>query len=288
MSPTTLLAAASAAPSESLGESVLQLVAALAERTGVDLAGQRPAMLARRAAQRIGASGARTLAEYLERLRDDDAEAWRLLEHLTIKVSRLFRNPGTFAFLGEHVLPELRRRAAGRALHAWSAGCACGEEAYGLAMLLAASPGAWSVLGTDLDGSALARARAGTYPAPEELRFAAAIARRHLEPRPDGTVAVRGELARHVRFEAHDLASGAPSPGACFDLVACRNVLIYYLRDRQARFLSTLLSSLRPGGYLVLGEAEWPPPEAERCLEVVDRGHRIFRRAPDAARGSVT
>jgi chemotaxis methyl-accepting protein methylase len=278
--------ATDAAAAEPSPERVRLLVALLADRTGVDLCGQRPSMLARRAARRIGASGARTHTEYLTLLRDDAAEPWRLLEHLTIKVSRLFRDPDTFAFLGERVLPELRRQAAGGALRAWSAGCACGEEAWGLAMLCAASAGPWSVLGTDVDRSALARARAGIYPAAEDRHPLSQLAREHLEDRGDGTVAIRRELARRVRFEARDLAAGAPPSRGRFDLVACRNVLIYYLRDRQARLLSALLSSLAPGGCLVLGAAEWPLPEHERQLEIVDRGHRIFRLAPDAARGS--
>ncbi len=264
-----------------------ELLAALALRTGVDLAGQRPAMLARRAAYRIAASGARTPADYLELLlRGDDAEPWRLLDRLTIKVSRLFRNPETFATIGDHVLPELRRRLGTRPLRVWSAGCARGEEAYGLAMLCAESGGAWSVLGTDVDRVAVERARAGTYPRAEAGHVPDAIAARHLTSRGDSAVAVRPELARHVRFAAHDLASGIPPAESAFHLVACRNVLIYYVAARQAEILWTLVASLAPGGALVLGETEWPTASVERRLRVLDRAHRIFELAAGAAEGS--
>jgi len=271
-SPSGAKLAASDLSARDLGE----LLAALALRTGVDLAGQRPAMLARRAAHRIGASGARTPADYLELLRADDAEPWRLLDRLTIKVSRLFRNPETFAAIGERFLPELRRRRGARPLRVWSAGCARGEEAYGLAMLCAETPGGWSVLGTDVDRAAVEHARAGTYPRAEAGQVPPAIAARHLSTRGDSAVAVRPELARHVRFAAHDLASGVPPVASGFDLVACRNVLIYYVAARQAEILRTVLAALAPGGVLVLGETEWPTATVERRLRVLDRAHRIF------------
>jgi chemotaxis methyl-accepting protein methylase len=284
MSAAAVHASTSFAPVELTAAELGALLAAVADRTGVSLAGCRPAMLARRAGQRLGASGARSAAQYLDVLRGDDAEAWRLLERLTIKVSQVFRNPGTFAFLRGHVLPELRRRASGRPLRGWSAGCACGEEAYGLSMLCAEAGGPWSVLGTDIDASALARARAGVYAHGHVGQVPAELARAHLAPHGAGAVVVRRELARHVTFAAHDLASGAPpARSGTFDLVACRNVLIYYLQDRQAQILSALVSALAPGGYLVLGEAEWPVASVERRLEVVDRAHRVFRTRGRAA-----
>jgi chemotaxis methyl-accepting protein methylase len=264
-----------------LSESELgELVGLVALRTGVDLGGQRPAMLARRAADRIGACGMRSASQYLGLLRSDAAEPWRLLERLTIKVSRLFRNPATFEAIAEHVLPELRRSRGARPLRAWSAGCAHGEEAYGLAMLCDASGPGWSVLGTDVDRSALARARAATYPAALAADVPAELAARHLARRADGAVAIRPGLARRVRFEVHDLSAASPPSGdPRFDLVACRNVLIYYVAERQARILASLVRSLAPGGYLVLGEAEWPTPAVAARLEIVDRACRIFKLA---------
>jgi chemotaxis methyl-accepting protein methylase len=253
-----------------------ELVRLVALRTGVDLGGLRPAMLARRAAHQIAASGAASAAEYLDLLRSDAAEPARLLERLTIKVSRLFRNPATYEAIAARVLPELRRSGEGRPLRVWSAGCARGEEAWGLAMLCAASGAGWSVLGTDVDRAALARARAATYAAADAAEVPAPLAARHLVPRPGGAVGVHPDLSRHVRFEPHDLAAPPPRGGP-FDLVACRNVLIYYLAERQGRILASLLASLAPGGFLVLGEAEWPLPAALERLAVVDRGCRIFR-----------
>ncbi|HET8541849.1 MAG TPA: protein-glutamate O-methyltransferase CheR [Anaeromyxobacter sp.] len=280
------LAAQRQAPPEPTGEELGELLGVVAERTGVDLRAQRAPMLARRAAMRLSAAGAGSTSEYLARLRDDLAEPWRLLERLTIKVSRLFRDPGAFAILRERAIPELRRRRGAAELRAWSAGCAHGEEAYGLAILLAGSGGPWSVLATDVDRSALTRARAGRYAREEAAHVPAELAAEHLLPSGD-EVRVVPALARNVRFAAHDLASPAPPPGGgAFDLVACRNVLIYFLPDRQAAVLSRVVDRIAPRGWLLLGETEWPPRAVARQLEVIDRTHRLFRVRPADGRAS--
>lgn len=273
------------APAEPTGDELGEILSVVAERTGVDLRAQRRPMLARRAALHVSSVGAPSTAAYLARLRDDLAEPWRLVERLTIKVSRLFRDPRAFAILRERVLPELRRARGAAPLRAWSAGCANGQEAYGLAMLLADSGGPWSVLGTDVDRSALTRARAGRYPLADAADVPPDLAATHLAPAGAGALAVRPAIARGVRFAAHDLTSGEPPPGGGrFDLVACRNVLIYFLPASQAAALSRVVDRIAPGGWLLLGEAEWPAPEVERRLETVDRGHRIFRVRPGGGR----
>ena len=276
----------SAVPFELSSPFLAALLSAVARRTGVDLAGQRPAMLARRAVHRIGASPARSPEAYLELLHADPDEPWYLLERLTIKVSRLFRNPATFDALRARGIPELRRARGGRELRAWSAGCAFGQEAWALAMLCGEAGGPFSVLGTDVDRAALSRARTATFGAEDARDVPPELAARHLEGH-GGTIGIRPALARNVRFEAHDLGSAAPPAGGPFDLVACRNVLIYYLPERQTRMLETLALALAPGGLLVLGEAEWPGRELAGRLEIVDRVHRIFRLAGGAPAGSV-
>jgi two-component system CheB/CheR fusion protein len=272
-----------ASPAEPSGQELDELLGVVAERTGVDLRGQRPPMLARRAAVRLSATRAPTTEEYLALLRDDLAEPWALLERLTIKVSRLFRDPEAFEVLRARAVPELRRARGGAPLRAWSAGCAHGQEAYGLAMLLAESGGPWSVLATDVDRSALTCARAARSPRAQATDVPADLAARWLA-RCGDDVRVAPALADGVRFAAHDLASPAPPPGAAgrFDLVACRNVLMYFLAASQAAVLSRVVDRIAPGGWLLLGEAEWPPPSVERRLEVVERRHRLFRvRAAD-------
>lgn len=281
--PMPLLASAAAPrppPADPTVDELHALLDVVAERTGVDLRTQRRAMLARRASLHLSAAGAPSTAAYLARLRDDLAEPWRLLERLTIKVSRLFRDPGAFATIRARAVPELRARRRAAPIRAWSAGCARGEEAWTLAMLLAESGGPWSVLATDVDRSSLTAAQGARYPAGEAVDVPADLAARHLVVRAGG-VTISPALARGVRFAAHDLASAAPAPaGEVFDLVACRNVLIYFLPDVQRRVLSRIVDRIAPGGWLLLGEAEWPPPAVERRLSLVDRHQRLFRVRP--------
>ncbi len=222
-----------------------------------------------------------TWGQYLARLRRDKSEIEALIGHLTIKVSRFCRDAYVFAKLAELVLPERARCRRGAALSLWSAGCGWGEEAYSLALLLRRAGLAGSVLGTDVHEGALAVARAGLYrpaalaelPAEQVAEYFALQAGRHgpsylLEP------AVR-EL---VRFQAHDLTAAGP-PGRDFDLVLCRNVLIYFDLPTQQRVESLLAASLAPGGFLCLGEAEWLGEPPLSAFAVADRQARLFRKA---------
>lgn len=261
-----------------------QILAVVSERTGADFRGQRRPMLERRVVNHLVRSCAASPEAYLATLREDGAAAWALLERLTIKVSRFFRNPPVFAALRERVVPALREERGGAPIRAWSAGCARGQEAYSLAMLLAEARGPWSVLATDVDPAALAAARAGNFAAADTADVPADLAARHLAPLPGGRLAVAAGVASGVRFGAHDVSSERGLPAGPFDLVCCRNVLIYFVPEAQARILAGLLARLVPGGILCLGEAEWPAERFAREVEIVDRTLRIFRTPADAGR----
>lgn len=272
----------SSAPREPALDAIVELVRS---RRGTDFGAYRPDTVRRRVMNRALSAGAGSLEEYLARLRSDPAEVGHLLERLTIKVSRFFRNP-------EHV-PAVRAALAARAataterpLRVWSAGCARGEEAYTLAMLVAELdpvPRPGQVIGTDLDPAALRAAAAARYPREAVADVPPDLAGRHLEEAGDGggLVRVREPLGQRVTLRLHDLTrAGVPPAGGGFDLVACRNTLIYFGREVHARVERLLLRALAPGGLLWLGEAEWPSPEAAAGLEVVDRRARLFRARP--------
>src|SRR5690606_3832764 len=155
-------------------------------RTGCDFSRYRRATMHRRIRNRMIALGIASLPEYLARIEDAEDEALPLLERLTIKVSRFYRNRATFALLRTHVLPHLARDRGGAPLRMWSAGCGCGEEAYSLAMLLeeAALPG--FVVASDIDPAALGAARAAAYPAEALAELPPELRERFLRARPDG------------------------------------------------------------------------------------------------------
>ncbi len=202
-------------------------------------------------------------AAYLSRAAGDDAAAGRELEALSellrVGETRFFRHRAHVAALEGRVLPERARAAqlAGRKLRAWSAGCASGEEAWTLAMLLdaAAPPCGFEVLATDLSDDALDEARAGRYsearvgdvPAELRARYFSTDGDRKLQCVTDG-------LRAHVTFQKHNLLQ--PRYPAGFDLILCRNVLIYFDALRRADVIERLAQSLHDGGYLFVGYSE--------------------------------
>lgn len=265
------------------------ILALLRERTGCDFSRYRAATVYRRIRNRMIALGIASLPEYLVRLESRQDEALPLLERLTIKVSRFYRNRATFDLLRAHVLPGLARARGGEPVRVWSAGCGCGEEAYTLAMLLEEAGAPGFVCASDLDPGALAAARAGLYPAEALAELPDELCRRFVEPTDAGGLAryrVRDAARARVRLVQHDLTSPAPAPGTGrFDLVCCRNVLIYLQRDQQERTLRALCGSIEPGGFLCLGEAEWPRVLAPAAVVPLGRKTHLFRVRRRSAEG---
>jgi len=237
----------------------------------------------RRIAVRMRARGAATYAQYGDLLDSDSSEYERLMDTLTVNVTRFFRNPNTFAVAAERVIPELWRRVP--RIRVWSAGSASGEEAYSLAALFheharsigaLGSLGRVSVLGSDIDrGSLDAANRAAYLPAsftdtpPEILE--------RLFPRAGDRRTVIPAVRAITRFERRDILREPPAP-ATFDLVACRNVVIYLDRDTQEALVDSLFDSLRPGGYLMMGHVETIFGRARRHLVPVDLRERIYHK----------
>lgn len=259
---------------ERVVEAILDL---LYRRVGTDFARYRPDLIRRRIRNRMISAGAATLDAYLALLAGSDEETARLVERVTIKVSRFYRNAAAFDRLRTAILPQLAERRQGAPLRIWSAGCASGEEAYSLAMLLDAASLPGTVHATDLDGSALDVARRGLYPEASLRELPEAFRRRYLVPQADGIWSVDDLLRSRVRFGRHDLTSLQDPPGATrFDLVSCRNVLIYLQRDLQEQVFDRLQGALADGGCLFLGEAESLPPRLAEHFDTGARSHRLF------------
>jgi chemotaxis protein methyltransferase CheR len=252
---------------------------------GFGCANYKERCLRRRIAVRMRAKGVHTYEDYARVLDGDALEYERLLDTLTINVTRLFRNREVFAAIAARVVPELWTWTAPQ-LRLWSAGCSSGEEAYSLAVLVhqhAVARGEprglarVDILGTDVHGPSLAAAAEGAYP---ELAFAevpADVRAAYFSAGPPPRRVSR-ELRRLVRFAPHDLLRD-PAPGTGFALIACRNVLIYFDRASQERLLECFYAALAPGGFLVLGMVETLLGDARRHFVAVDARARIFRRA---------
>jgi two-component system CheB/CheR fusion protein len=256
----------------------------LRDAYGIEFSLYKPETVARRLERRLGLSEVPDLKEYALRLADDPAELNLLYKDLMIGVTRFFRDEDAFARLGRDVLPALiGRLAPGDELRAWVSGCATGEEAYSLAILVREAldavprPVPVKIFATDAHRASLDTAGVGLYPeaalagvSPERVtRFFTRVA---------GGFQVSAELRKMVVFAQHNVLKDAPFTR--LDLVSCRNLLIYFQPAAQKRVLSLFHFALKAGGVLFLGPSE-TTGEVSDEFEPIDQPWRLYRKRRD-------
>jgi chemotaxis methyl-accepting protein methylase len=248
---------------------------------GLRLSSYKQPCLRRRLAVRMRARGAHSYAAYAAVLDRTPDEYDRLLDALTINVTKFFRNGSAWRAAGELVIAPLLARGGPVAI--WSAGCASGEEAYSLAIECARLAGPRGARGlaarvridaTDLDPGALAVLARAEYAAPAVDEVPPEVLRRYFAGGPPYVVD-RG-VARLVRPLAHDLTRDPP-PGAPYDLIVCRNVVIYFDRATQERLFTAFADALLPGGVLWLGKVETLFGPARERFQLLEPRERLFR-----------
>jgi chemotaxis methyl-accepting protein methylase len=259
------------------------LTAKIARERGFGCASYKEKCLRRRIAVRMRARGVHTYGDYADVLDTDRGEYDRLLDALTINVTKLFRNWDTYAAIAEKVVPALWERPI-PTINVWSAGCSSGEEPYSIAALfhrhaerLGAAgtiAGRLRVLGSDIDARCLAAAERGGFDEGDFADTPADLRSRYFAPTPPFTIVP--EVRQLVRFERRDLLAEEPPPGL-HHLICCRNVLIYFDRDTQERLFEKFHRALAPNGFLVLGKVETLLGEARTRFAAVDGRERIFR-----------
>jgi chemotaxis methyl-accepting protein methylase len=279
MSGTVLPAEAS----PTLDADFLALTQKIFRERGFACGSYKERCLRRRIAVRMRAKGVHSYRDYMRALDADAAEYERLLEAITINVTKLFRNWDVYDAIARLVVPAIWTRR-GERMRVWSAGCASGEEPYSLGMLFHRHAHqrqhperlhALEIVATDIDARILEIARRATYDeaaftdTPAELRAA------YFTPGAPATVAP--DIRSLVTFVRHDLLRDAP-PRAAFDLIVCRNVIIYFDRESQEMLFERFAQALAPGGFLVLGKVETLLGSARAELESVESRARIFRR----------
>jgi chemotaxis protein methyltransferase CheR len=249
------LALSPAAPQPAPGPDYEPFCHVVRKLCGIDLLQYKRAQMERRIRSFIVTRGTTDLMSYVPRIKNDPAELERFLDRVTINVSQLWRNPQQWEVLEARILPDLAATGRGR-IRAWSAGCSYGAEAYTLAASARrAIPRAQvSILGTDIDARMIECARAGIFTAEDARDAPTATLAAHFEM-VDGAWHAGSELKRLVRFEQGDLLRADPAPGS-FDLVLCRNTVIYFNEDVRDALHGRLAASLRPGGRLVVGATE--------------------------------
>jgi chemotaxis protein methyltransferase CheR len=229
---------------------------------GLDLSSYRDAQIRRRLQGWLRRSGEQNWDEAIGRLESDGHTRDGLRDYLAINVSEFFRDPAHWKALKEHAVAQILagRSTAGETLHlrAWSAACSAGQEAYSLAMLLREAlpaSGSAEILATDIDGEALKRAMdGGPYPESEMKNVHAGLKERYFEARANGYWA-HGVLKEGIEFRHADLLDLAGHEDG-FDLVVCRNAIIYFTVPAKEHVLARLSRALNPGGFLFLGATE--------------------------------
>lgn len=223
--------------------------------TGIDLLQYKRPQMERRLRSFYSNRGIDRLTDTFELLRSDPEQLEQLLDRITINVSQLWRNPEQWELIERELLPELAA-GPGRQIRAWSAGCSYGAEAYTLATLcrLVCPDTRATIQGTDIDRRMVQRARLGLFSHDDARTAPPHQLSAGFEP-VDGGWRAKLELRKLTRFDAGDLLQMHPRPSS-FDLILCRNTVIYFCEPIRDEVHTRLAAALRPGGYLVIGSTE--------------------------------
>src|SRR5258706_10158687 len=267
-------------------EYVRRILAHVRVRTGHDFSHYKRSTVLRRIIRRTQVARTESLGRYYNYLRENVEEAQALLGDLLISVTTFFRDPRAFDSLAKRVIPKLfENKDANSNIRIWVPGCATGEEAYTIAMLLLEQASRQEVrpelqiFASDMDSGALSIAREGRYPEAIETDVGEERLRRFFSREGDH-FRVKRKLRDVVLFAHHSLLKDPPF--SKLDLVSCRNLLIYLDRELQGQMLNTLHYALNPDGYTMLGSSE-TAEHPNSLFRAVDRDMRIYQSAASSA-----
>ena len=260
-------------------DALREILALLRIRTSHDFANYKPGTLLRRLQRRLHVVGLADLASYARLMQEQPEEAVMLMKDLLISVTHFFRDPAAFVVLEQRVVPRLfEHKNPDDQIRVWVPGCATGEEAYSIGMLLAEFSGGIAesshvqVFATDLDEDAIAVAREGFYTDADVVDVPEQRLERFFHREGTG-YRIRRELRETILFAHHNVIKDPPF--SHLDLISCRNLLIYLNRTAQERILETFHFALQPGGLLMLGPSE-SPDGAGDLFAPYDRTAHLF------------
>ena len=258
--------------------------------TGHDFAGYKFNTMIRRVERRMQVRQLDSAAAYVARLEQDAQEAEQLFKDLLIGVTQFFRDPDAFEALALEVIPKiLGDKGSDSRVRVWVPGCASGEEAYSIAILLAEAMARRNVapmvqvFATDIDDEAIETARQGKYPA-SVIEKVTPQRRERYFVKHDDVYQVSKQIRDMCIFSLHNLVRDPPF--SVLDLISCRNLLIYMDAGLQKRLIPLFHYALLPGGYLFLGPSEGLVEVA--LFRDVDKKQRIFQRLETAVRAPIT
>lgn len=247
---------------------------------GIQCSNYKEDYIRRRLLSRMRSSGKETYEDYLRYVKATPSELENLRNALTINVTEFFRDGGVYEFIKKDILPALFSQR--KRLRIWCAGCSSGEEPYSLAMILseiiAQNPEfSAHIFATDIDKQVLTRAREGIFTPKAVVKLTESQIHRHFTKLPDGNFQVKPYLKDLIRFQHHDLMSGAPV-SRWLDLIICRNVTIYFNEKQKDELAKIFHDALVTGGFYVMGKTEYLGRSADALFVPYDSLQKIFRR----------
>lgn len=248
-------------------EDFLRFVANIRQATSIDLSQYKEVQMRRRLTTLRLKHGYNDFASYFADLMKNPRLRNEFLDRMTINVSEFWRNPNRWQVLKDKFFPEMVKSSP--RLQIWSAACSTGEEPYTLAMILdrLGILDRSSILATDLDEGVLAKAKEGVYLERSLRDVPADFSKEYFKPQ-DGAFAVSDKLKRAVRFQKHNLLEGSFGQG--FDLIVCRNVMIYFTEEAKQVLYAKFAKALKPGGILFVGSTEQIFSPSQYGLETAD------------------
>lgn len=239
---------------------LLKLCEMVNNRLGFSYGPDKKMLIVTRLERRLKQLNLDSISQYLERLQQDPLEINELIELLTTNVTSFFREQQQLDIVNRTILPVLKTNKS--KVFCWSAGCSSGEEAYTLSMLFSDvfnGDGKFSILASDINVQKLREAMGGVYSHEAVKDIPPAYLKRYFEPLPEaqGKYRVRGELRRTITFRKINLNEEFDIPANIrFDIIFCRNVLIYFSKPSREQLINRFHAILNDGGYLILGTCE--------------------------------
>jgi len=263
----------------------------LNEKRGVDFSGYRPTMVKRRVRQRFPFTKCKNCNDYFHYLQKNSDELDNLLDVLTINVSRFFRDALIFEYIFDRIMPAIayqKKKNIDHSLRVWSNGCSMGEEPYSIAILIneflekEALQFNTNIFATDIDGRILKKAQKAVYAFDSIKSVKYRLLKKYFISRQNlfQLMPIIIDLVSFSVYDILDKNSYAPPESifGSFDMVLCRNVLIYFNMEYQNRIFDKLYRALTKGGYLILGEAEIPSAKYQRYFSRVNECCHIYQK----------
>ena len=230
-----------------------KFITSVKQKTGIDLSLYKEAQMKRRLTSLYEKRGCKSFTDYFELIRNDRSMMDEFLDRMTINVSEFYRNGQRWDVLDKKIIPQLLKQT--KKLKCWSAACSTGEEPYSMAMVLSnhMPMREVSIAATDLDNGVLEKAKVGLYPE-RSLKEVPNDVKKKYFTQEGQFFQVTDEVKRTVSFKQHNLLED--KYGSDYDLIVCRNVMIYFTEEAKHQIYTNFAKALKSGGILFVGSTE--------------------------------